>query len=212
MVQDRRKAQGGARASSSGRNIAKSGAAVAGPGLSWPPDPTKGPCRWKTSRVVIEAPTVTRRREGRPWRLAHPRYATLSRRRGARVNTDAKAAGTRGPGERRQRCQRLDRIVHRGKTTPTPVNGRREAEVPGYTCSMTIRRSGLGRCETSGPPVKSRESPDSARHPRGESRGSEAGNTRGAGARKSYEWQTSVGRIARLLRREVARPRGARGR
>lgn len=31
-VRDRRKAQGGARASSSGRNIAKSGGAVAGPG------------------------------------------------------------------------------------------------------------------------------------------------------------------------------------
>jgi hypothetical protein len=34
------------------------------------------------------------------------------------------------------------------------------------------------------------------------------GNTRGAGARSSFGWQTSVGRIARLLHREVARPVG----
>jgi hypothetical protein len=35
-----------------------------------------------------------------------------------------------------------------------------------------------------------------------------AGNARGAGARSSFGWQTSVGRIARLLHREVARPVG----
>ena len=36
----------------------------------------------------------------------------------------------------------------------------------------------------------------------------EAGSSRGAGARSSVGWQTSVGRIARLLHREVARPVG----
>jgi len=35
-----------------------------------------------------------------------------------------------------------------------------------------------------------------------------AGNARGAGARSSIGWQISVGRIARLLHREVARPVG----
>jgi len=34
-----------------------------------------------------------------------------------------------GKSGRRQGCQRLGRIVHRGKTTPTSVNGSREAEV-----------------------------------------------------------------------------------
>jgi len=34
------------------------------------------------------------------------------------------------------------------------------------------------------------------------------GNARGAGARSSCEWQKSVGRIARLLHRRVARPVG----
>lgn len=34
------------------------------------------------------------------------------------------------------------------------------------------------------------------------------GNTRGAGARRSFGWQMLVGRITRLHRREVARPRG----
>lgn len=36
----------------------------------------------------------------------------------------------------------------------------------------------------------------------------DAGSSRGAGARKSFGWQTSVGRIARLFYREVARPVG----
>jgi hypothetical protein len=35
-----------------------------------------------------------------------------------------------------------------------------------------------------------------------------AGNTRGAGTRRSFGWQKSIGRIARLGRWEVARPRG----
>jgi len=48
------------------------------------------------------------------------------------------------------------------------------------------------------------------RQPRGESRGSAAGNARGAGARSSFGWQKSIGRIARLVRWEVARPRGDR--
>ena len=34
------------------------------------------------------------------------------------------------------------------------------------------------------------------------------GNARGAGTRKSYGWQKSFGRIARLARREIARSRG----
>jgi hypothetical protein len=38
-----------------------------------------------------------------------------------------------------------------------------------------------------------------------------AGNTRGAGARRSFGWQTSIGRIACLLHREVARPVGGEG-
>jgi hypothetical protein len=44
--------------------------------------------------------------------------------------------------------------------------------------------------------------------PRCESGESESGSTRGAGARSSIGWQKSVGRIARLLHREVARPVG----
>jgi hypothetical protein len=34
------------------------------------------------------------------------------------------------------------------------------------------------------------------------------GNARGAGTRKSYGWQKSIGRIARLAHREIARSRG----
>jgi hypothetical protein len=46
------------------------------------------------------------------------------------------------------------------------------------------------------------------RNPRHESGESEPGTHEGAGARSSIGWQKSVGRIARLLHREVARPVG----
>jgi len=39
---------------------------------------------------------------------------------------------------------------HRGNKTPTLVTAARRDK---FMCSMTIRRSGLGRRETSGPPV-----------------------------------------------------------
>jgi len=61
--------------------------------------------------------------------------------------------------ERRQGCQRLDRERRRGKTTPTlgtldgtPSDDRSHE----WLASFWIRRSGLGRRETLGPPVKSR--------------------------------------------------------
>jgi hypothetical protein len=66
----------------------------------------------------------------------------------------------------------------------------------------------LGRRENARFPGQVARSPDSARRPRGESRGKVAGNIRGAGARRSYRWQTSIGRIARLVRWEIARSRG----
>lgn len=74
--------------------------------------------------------------------------------------------------------------------------------------SHPIRRSGLGRHETPGPPVKSR----GAQTPRGthavKAAAVKAGNARGTGARSSHGWQKSIGRIARLGCREIARSRG----
>jgi len=67
-----------------------------------------------------------------------------------------KVRETEGKRERRRGCQRLDRIVHRGKTTPTLVTNAGDGRGPrrsqsGNACSMEIRRSGQGRRDTSGP-------------------------------------------------------------
>jgi len=75
----------------------------------------------------------------------------------------------------RQGCQRLDRIECRGKKTPTLVSPGREAVELEVTCSTTIRRSGLGCRETSGPSVIPHGALVSVGRPRGESRESEPG-------------------------------------
>ena len=107
----------------------------------------------------------------------------------------------------RQGCQRFDRSF-----APWEENAHAPLRRP-------RGNKGEVRCDD-GPPKRStdavkRPDPRSSRAepktPRGvpaakAARG--AGNARGAGARSSFGWQTSVGRIARLLHREVARPVG----
>jgi hypothetical protein len=95
----------------------------------------------------------------------------------------------------------------RGNNTPTLMH------LEGFEAwvqrSKSIRRSGFGRRETSGPP----ESCTEPKTPWGVSAAKAAigtGNERGAGTRSSIGWQKLVGRIARLLHREVARPVGDR--
>jgi hypothetical protein len=75
---------------------------------------------------------------------------------------------------------------------------------------MTTRRSGRRRREASGPPVIPHGAQDSVGRPRGESCESEPGTREVRVHAVSFGWQTSVGRIARLLHREVARPVGER--
>jgi len=108
----------------------------------------------------------------------------------------------------RQGCQRLDRIQHRGKKRPTLMTPGREAVEHGFRVGMTIRRSGHGGRETSSPPIHAARSLRLCGESPLRKWRERVGNTRGAGARSSIGWQTSVGRIARLLRREVARPVG----
>lgn len=57
--------------------------------------------------------------------------------------------------ERRQECQRFDRIVRRGKKTPTLTirTGRASGSGREVPCSMSIRRSDQGRRETPWSPV-----------------------------------------------------------
>lgn len=65
--------------------------------------------------------------------------------------------------------------------------------------------------KTLGPPVKCR-SPRLLHPPRWRKAAERAGNARSTGARRSIRWQKSVRRIARLVRRELARARGGNNR
>jgi len=68
----------------------------------------------------------------------------------------------------RQECQRLDRSRRRGKKTPTLMTEAARCSSWGFA-SPAIRRSGLGRRETSGPPVMPYGAQDSVGRPRRES-------------------------------------------
>jgi hypothetical protein len=116
--------------------------------------------------------------------------------RGARVNERA-----------RQGCQRLDRIHTVGKQRPRFVSKAVRLKREGHV-SMTIRRSVLGRRETSCPPVTAVRSQRlrGASAPR--ERRSEPGTHEVRAHAVSFGWQKSVGCIARLSRWEVARPAG----
>jgi len=80
----------------------------------------------------------------------------------------------------------------------------------GYAHDDDPPKRSFGRRETSGPPVIPHGALVSMGFPPPRKWRERTGNTRGAGARSSIGWQKSVGRIARLLRREVARPVGGR--
>jgi hypothetical protein len=206
----RRKAHGDVRASSSGRHIAA---------RRWGRSRDRG----RNGHRILRRVPVDGRHLGPTqgivfhdsvrrsvWRLLplHLRCETAQKAR--RSGASAKAVvwwGERRRGDRgvrgsvgsgivgRQRPRRWIRAVRQGSTL---------ISCPVYP----IRRSGPDVVKTSGPPTMSRGALISAGRPRGESRGS------GSGARAvrvhvvSFGWQKSVGRIARLLHREVARPRG----
>jgi hypothetical protein len=118
---DRRKAQGGARAPSSGRFIARAVQRSRDRGCNGHRIPGRVSCRTKASRIINEASRSREPSTGglgvpphSPTRAPRPKAegtATCSPREGvggARVNEGA-----------RQGCQRLDRSRRRGKKTPT---------------------------------------------------------------------------------------------
>ena len=89
------------------------------------------------------------------------------------LEAHAKACPPKEKRERRQGCQRLDRIAHRGKK-----HARARKEPQAFfevRARSSIRRSGLERRETLGPPVTAAQSPNSAGPPRSASCGSEPG-------------------------------------
>jgi hypothetical protein len=127
----------------------------------------------------------------------------------SRIETHAKAGSPNAKRGWRQRCQRLDRTERRGKKTPTlapPAKPEHEVLVRCRSAEATagvVKRLG---------PRSNLAAPETAGCPHGESRGSEPGSPQGAGAHTSFGWQMSIGRIARLCSRGVARLRGSRGR
>jgi hypothetical protein len=121
----------------------------------------------------------------------------------------------KGKRERRQGCQRLGPIEHRGKKTPTPVHevgddlgSGRSTEVESVfdgirrSGSSVVKRSFLQSCCAE---------PKTLRSVRPVQIGRVSWKHARCGCSKSFEWQTSVGRIARLGRREVERPGGEPG-
>jgi hypothetical protein len=91
-----------------------------------------------------------------------------------------KCVETEGKKERRQGCQRLGRIGHRGKKTPTPANevgddlgAGRSTEVE--TVFDEIRRSGSDVVKRSFPRSCCAETKDSAEYPRDANREREPG-------------------------------------
>lgn len=66
------KTQGGVTAPSSGRRVAVRRPGGRGAGALGPPDPTKGPCRWKASRVAQKLRLSRGVSGARPRRSAHP--------------------------------------------------------------------------------------------------------------------------------------------
>jgi hypothetical protein len=170
--------------------------------------PGRVSCRTKALRIIIEA---SRSREASTGGLGVPAHsptrAPRPKAEGAVTGSPREGAGGVRVNEgARQGCQRLDRSRRRGKNTPTLMT-----ETARCSAWDSRRRrsakAGSDAVKTSGPPVMPYGAQDSVGRPRRES-GERAGNTRGAGARFSNGWQKSIGRIARLLHREVARPRG----
>jgi hypothetical protein len=129
---------------------------------------------------------------------------------GSKGERSAKANPTfcgRGRGDRGVRGSIASGAV--GRKRPRSIPRLQKSRNRGSACPMTIRRSGLGCRETPGFPghvVRSLSLRGTSTQRKLRQR---AGNARGTGTRHSDRWQKSVGRIARLVRREVERLVGA---
>jgi hypothetical protein len=168
----------------------------------------KSPYRWKAFRII------TRRRPSRDGvngglGKLHTFRPVQTKKNVRPIAAPAKVGEAEG--ETRELATGVSEArsrQRRGKKTPTLLNPKSQ---DGGATSSALH---------DGPPKRSS---DGVNHPVPQSYRAEpktprgvpatkvasgAGNTRGAGARKSFGWQTSVGRIARLLHREVARPVG----
>jgi hypothetical protein len=93
-----------------------------------------------------------------------------------------------------------------GRQRPRSVHAK-QREFEAKRVRMQSAEAVSGVVKTPGPPVN-RAEPKTPWGVHAAKAVSQAGNARGTGAGQSFRWQKSVERIERLVRREVARPRG----
>jgi hypothetical protein len=141
--------------------------------------------------------------------MARKRPSEGSRRR-LQLSTEEEEAT--GVSEVRSIPSTVGRQSPRSQQRPPARTAKRRGRRQKPVVFGTIHRSGRGWREPPLPPVLPRGAQDSVGCPRGESRVSEPGTHEVRVHESSHRWQKSVGRIARLVRREVARPRGEPGR
>lgn len=149
-----------------------------GTGDESPPDPMKGPYRWKASRII------TSRRLSRAGG-----HGGLGGSLTLQENAGEGRAHREWKRERRQGCQRLDRTrapweqhAHARSRNRRHLR-RNEATSHSSKCVLDDPPKRFERRESARSPGQAVRSPNSERRPRGESRGRVAGNVRGAGAR-----------------------------
>jgi len=142
--------------------------------------------------------------------------ATLVRAEAERTREGGPHPGQEG--EATEESEARSVCWRRGKKTPTlrahapsPDGAASREAIWQARCPVAVRRSVRECRETLGPPVKMHGAQDSV-DVHAVKTAERAGNTRGTGTRLSFRWQKSVGRIARLVLREVARPVGPAGR
>lgn len=227
-MQHRSQAQGGARASSSGCRVVERRCGGRGTGAtkrargqrargSRPPDPTKGPYRWKASRIEGSVALY-----GAAWRavsatLSPKGPASAPKRSQADYSKEAaraKARETEGKRGKRQGCQRLGPIGHRGKKNAHARDSRSVTtstrDAPEVESVFdTIRRSGPNVVKRSFPRSCCAE-PETPRSVHAAKVARESRECARCGCSQSFEWQTSVGHIAGFSHLQVERSGGER--
>ena len=143
------------RASSSGGFAARKAARSSrGRGCERPPDPTKGPCRWKASRIVTSQPLSRAAGQGGLGVFLTQELASESSRRSAKaVQSSAEEGEATGMSEARWNRAPWEENAHaRG---PRDGQRRKGCGARQSVCLDSIRQSDLGCRETPGSPVMS---------------------------------------------------------
>lgn len=144
----------------------------------------------------------------RPWRRRSRPLHSLPNRRIQKVGPFDEGRSTRERNEAATGTSEVDRIAHRGTENAHArhLDDERRGHVPDDD-SPKRGRNAVKRSL----PRSSLRTPKRLENPHDESRGASRERA-STGARKSFEWQTSVERIACLFRGEVERPRnGSKG-